>query len=242
MRPARVLKAALLLLLLAAAALALLAWARRHPEDLPWTELDLGRPIGAFTGRKLAGLAGDADLCRSLLARAGVRFESLPPRSQRAACSMTDSVRLAREGALRIRWRPDAPGMSCPVAAALALWEWHVVQPAAIAHFGRPVEAIDHLGAYSCRRLYGRDEGPWSEHATANAIDVAGFRIEGGTRVSVLDDWDDGGARGAFLKQVRDGACTLFATTLSPDYNRAHADHFHLDQAARGEWGGRMCR
>ena len=58
----------------------------------------------------------------------------------------------------------------------------------------------------------------------------------------MLHDWDDEGARGAFLKQVRDGACALFATTLSPDYNPAHADHFHLDQAARGQWGGRLCR
>ncbi len=241
MRPARVLKAILLLALLAGATLAFLAWARRHPEDLPWTKLDLTRPIGAFTGRKLAGLAGDGDLCRSLLARAGVRFTALPPRSA-GACSHQDAVRIERGGALQTGWRPDSPGMSCPVAAALALWEWHVVQPAALEHFGRPVEAIDHLGTYSCRRLYGRDEGPWSEHATANAIDVSGFRIAGGTRVSVLDDWDDEGARGAFLKQVRDGACALFATTLSPGYNRAHADHFHLDQAARGEWGGRMCR
>jgi hypothetical protein len=41
---------------------------------------------------------------------------------------------------------------------------------------------------------------------------------------------------------VRDGACDLFATVLSPDYNAAHRDHFHLDQAARGASGWRGCR
>jgi hypothetical protein len=41
---------------------------------------------------------------------------------------------------------------------------------------------------------------------------------------------------------VRDGACRLFATTLSPDYNAAHADHLHLDQANRGAGGWRACR
>ena len=40
----------------------LLAWValRDRPQDLPWTRLDLDQPIGIFTGRKLAGLIGDA--------------------------------------------------------------------------------------------------------------------------------------------------------------------------------------
>lgn len=242
MRPARAVKAILLLALIALAALALAAWARRNPEDLPWTRLDLARPVGAFTGRKLAGLGGDGAFCRGLLARAGIRFAPLGPRRESAHCGHEDAIRFATGGARAIALRPADVGMSCPVAAALALWEWHVVQPAALRHFGRRVESIDHLGSYSCRRLYGRSDGPWSEHATANALDVAGFRIEGGMRVTVLDDWSRGGARSAFLRDVRDGACALFATALSPDYNRAHRDHLHLDQAARGEWGGRMCR
>ncbi len=44
------------------------------------------------------------------------------------------------------------------------------------------------------------------------------------------------------LREVRDGACDLFATVLSPDYNAAHRDHLHLDQAERGEMGWRACR
>jgi hypothetical protein len=32
----------------------------------------------------------------------------------------------------------------------------------------------------------------------------------------------------------------MFGTVLSPEYNAAHADHFHLDQAAR-TFGG-VCR
>ena len=77
--------------------------------------------------------------------------------------------------------------------------------------------------------------------AQANAIDIAGFVLEGGRRVTLLRDWNsDDPATRAFLREARDGACDLFATTLSPDYNRAHADHFHLDVAARG--GYRVCR
>jgi hypothetical protein len=41
---------------------------------------------------------------------------------------------------------------------------------------------------------------------------------------------------------VRNGACQLFATVLSPDYNEAHRDHLHFDQAERGAMGWRGCR
>jgi hypothetical protein len=49
-------------------------------------------------------------------------------------------------------------------------------------------------------------------------------------------DWNDKGAKGAFLKDVRDGACPIFSTTLSPDYNDLHRDHLHLDRGRRGAW------
>lgn len=240
MRALRLLKILLVLGLLGFAALLAYGYARNHPEDLPWTELDLSRPVGAFTGRKLAGLTDDADQCRALLDRAGIEFTALPSRATDTQCGYDDAVRLTG-GAVDVAYRPAGLGTSCPVAAALALWEWHVVQPAAIAHFGSRVAAIEHLGSYSCRRIYGRDEGRWSEHATADAVDIAGFRLEDGTRISVLDDWDEGGAKAAFLRDARDGACDLFATVLSPDYNAAHRDHLHLDQAERGETGWRAC-
>lgn len=231
----------LLLCLIGAVALALWSYGRRNPQDLPWTQLDLNQPVGLFMGRKLAGLTSDADQCRQLLQRAGVRFTALPPRRD-GQCGYEDGVRLTGGGALPMQWSPPAPGMSCPVAAGLALWLWHVVQPAAQAHLGTSVVQLEHYGTYSCRRLYGRDSGDWSEHATADAIDIAGFRLADGRLVTVRHDWDGDLARADFLREVRDGACKLFSTVLSPDYNRAHADHLHMDQAERGEMGWRMCR
>jgi hypothetical protein len=47
--------------------------------------------------------------------------------------------------------------------------------------------------------------------------------------VSVAADFRDKGAKGAFLQVVRAGACDWFHAVLSPDYNRAHRDHLHLD-------------
>jgi hypothetical protein len=219
----------------------LVALSNRHPEDVPWTELDLARPVGAFTGRKLAALGGEGGKCRAHLRRAGIRFVALPPLGG-GQCGYDDAVRLAPGGALEMAYRPADLGTSCPVAAGLALWEWHVVQPAALRHFGSKVAAVEHFGSYSCRRLYGRSEGAWSEHASANAVDIAGFRLADGRRISVAGDWQEGGAKALFLRDVRDGACRLFASTLSPDYNAAHRDHFHLDQAERGATGWRACR
>ena len=241
-RPVRVLKSLLLIALMLFGGMLLYGYGRNHPEDLPWTELDLTRPVGAFTGRKLVQLRGEAEQCRALLGRAGVRFTALPPRSGNGQCGYDDAVRFTGGGALDIAYRPAGLGTSCPVAAALALWEWNAVQPAALQHFGRKVERIEHFGSYSCRRIYGRSEGSWSEHSTANAVDIAAFVLEDGTRISVAGDWtgDDPAAR--FLHDARDGACKLFATVLSPDYNKAHRDHLHHDQAERGAFGWRGCR
>ena len=48
----------------------------------------------------------------------------------------------------------------------------------------------------------------------------------------MLKDFADPGAEGRFLRRSRDGACRWFGAVLSPDYNTAHRDHFHLDRGA----------
>lgn len=241
MRLLPVVKSLLWLALVAFVVMLGLGYARRHPQDVPWTALDLTEPVGLFTGRKLAALTGDAPLCEALLRRAGVRFTPLAP-VRAGHCGYDDGVRFAGGGSRRIAFAPAGVGTSCAVAAGLALWEWHVVQPAAERHFGSAVVRIDHLGSYNCRRLYGRAAGAFSEHSTADAIDVAGFRLADGTRIGVARDWRGRGPKAGFLREVRDGACGLFSTVLSPDYNAAHRDHFHLDQAKRGAVGWRGCR
>lgn len=225
-------------------ALLFTAWAilRRRPQDLPWTPLDLGQPVGLFTGRKLTALADDFPACRAALDRAGVQYVALPPRSDGERCGYDDGIRFAPGGPRRIAFTPAGLGVACPVAAALAMWEWNVVQPAAERLLDARVTRIEHFGSYSCRRIYGRDAGNWSEHATADAVDIAGFRLDDGRRVTVARDWAGDDADARFLRAVRDGACDLFATILSPDYNAAHRDHLHLDQAQRGAMGWRACR
>jgi hypothetical protein len=130
--------------------------------------------------------------------------------------------------------------LTCRAAVSLALWERHAVAPAAERHFGSRVQRIEHFGSYSCRNVYGRPDATRSRHATAEALDVAGFVLDDGRRIRVLGDWGDSSedsAAASFLRDVRDGACRFFDGTLSPDYNAAHRDHLHLD---RGRY--RYCR
>lgn len=218
-----------------------LVWTRAHPADSPFTELDLTQEIGMFTGRKIAALADATPKCETLLFRAGVRYRMLPPGGS-GQCAYDNAVRLREGGALPVDFRPERLDVSCPVAAGLTVWERQIVQPAAERIFGARVTAIDHFGSYSCRRMYGRSTGDWSEHARANAVDIAGFRLSDGRRITIVNGWNGTPKQQAFLREVRDGACKVFATVLSPDYNAAHRDHLHLDQAARGEMGWRACR
>lgn len=203
------------------------------PQDLPWTPLRLDQPIGMATPVKFARAAADPVLCRRVLSEGGVGFREVPDRTA-GACALSNTVRL---GAGALPLAPAAPTITCPVALGYAFWGRHVAQPAALAELGSPIARVEHYGTYACRNVYGRAEGRRSEHASANAIDVAAFRMGSGQQVSVARDFRREDGRGRFLRRVRDGACPWFRAVLSPDYNAAHADHLHLDF---GRYG--LCR
>ena len=195
------------------------AWA--PPQDLPWKPLRLDAPVGLATHMKFTRAAADPALCRQVLAEGGVRFTEEPDKIA-GACATRNTVRIRAGAAIALS--PAAPVVTCPQALGYAFWSRHVVQPAARELLGSPVARIEHYGTYACR----------SEHAFANAIDVAGFRTAAGAQVTVAADFRREGARGRFLRRVRDGACPWFRAVLSPDYNAAHRDHLHLDFGRHG--------
>ena len=217
----------LALLVIAAAFLGGRSWLHDHPEHNPWAPLDLNDPPGWATQRKLTTLRDDPSECSAVLERSGVEFERLDPAGE-GACARPDRVSLTDTAI-----GPNRAVTTCPVSAALILWLEQGVQPAATSILGESVASVEHLGTFSCRRMYGRDTGSWSEHATGNAIDIAAFRLDSGRRITLLGGWDGEPDEAQFLRAIRDHACDVFGTVLSPDYNAAHADHFHLDQAQR---------
>lgn len=217
----------LVALLLLGAAIA--RWA--PPEDLPWTPLRLDAPVGLATRMKFEAGAAHPARCRAILTEGAVPFVETEDRTD-GTCTTRDTVRL--QGAAL---SPAAPLMTCPQALAFAFWVRHGVQPAAMAELKEPIVRIDHFGTYACRNVYGRATGARSQHAWANAVDVAGFRTASGRRVTIARDFASDDEAGRFLRRARDSACDWYGSVLSPDYNAAHADHLHLD---RGRW--RACR
>ena len=228
----------IILLLIAATLFAIYDWLQKHPQYNPFAPLRLSDPSGWATQTKLAAFADNPDSCFAALDQAGVEHRRLPDIGT-GSCVADQRTEIARWSRAPAPIRPAGVAPSCAVGAALLLWQRDVVQPMAQLHLGRKVSSIEHLGSYNCRPISGSDRP--SEHSTGNAIDISAFVLSDGRRVSLFEHWNARDGRSAFLQAVRSGACGYFTTVLSPDYNAAHADHFHLDQAQRpGGWGA--CR
>lgn len=204
----------------------------------PWAVPDPAEPPGLLTAWQLNRLGQEPAACFDWLDRADVGVSVLPDREDGDGCGLEGAGRLL-QAASGIRYGAGVTAR-CPVLAALALWERHVLQPAAVLHLGSRVARVTHLGTYACRdirttRSGGTGGGRRSEHATANAIDIAGVTLADGRVLTILRDWDrqrpDGkpASEARFWRAVRDGACDLFKVVLSPDYNDLHRDHLHLD-------------
>jgi hypothetical protein len=189
---------------------------------------DLDRPPGLVTTLHLQLFRWKPERCLTALTRGMVDYRSVPAKEMENGCGHGGAVSLQQSG---VRYGSRIL-LQCPAMAALILWERQVLGPAA-ERYGRKLIAVRHLGTYSCRNTDHRREGRRSEHAIANAIDIAGFTFADGSSISVAKDWKDDGAKGRFLHEVRDGACRAFNVVLSPDYNAAHRSHFHFDM---GRW------
>ena len=228
------------LLILLAVALAGWRWLQDHPQHNPWAPLSLDDPPGWATARKLVSLRDNPGMCKAALERSGIAFTELPPAGE-GACRRDDRTVLGDDVSRGFALRPAGAAATCAVNAGMLLWLAQGVQPAARVHLGSLVARIEHYGTNSCRRIGGGGSSGWSEHATGNAIDIAAFVLADGRRISVRESWLAGDDKAAFLHAARDQACGVFGTVLSPAYNAAHDDHFHLDQAD-GRRGWSYCR
>ena len=129
--------------------------------------------------------------------------------------------------------------MDCNLAVALAA--------AAPVLRRRDVVEVADLGVYNYRCI-GGGEPPncpngVSWHAYAKAIDIAGYTTGDGSFYSVNDDWViDGeneatcgaateGEKDEFLHEIicAQKAAGVWNIVLTPNYNAAHRNHFHVD-------------
>ncbi|HEY8334766.1 MAG TPA: extensin family protein [Tardiphaga sp.] len=125
--------------------------------------------------------------------------------------------------------------LACPIVSALDKWLAEAVQPAAMRWFGARVVEIKQISAYSCRGMNGSSRAHISEHAFGNALDVAGFTLADGRKISVKDGWKGVAEEQGFLRDVQGGACQIFNTVLAPGSNVFHYDHIHVDLMRRAK-------
>ncbi|MEA9390752.1 extensin family protein [Acerihabitans sp. TG2] len=206
------------------------------PGYHPMAPLEVTDPPTVVTRFKLNALAADPSACLLALQRAdtaGYISYSLV-NDTIGDCPLVSAVRVRRFGQVRLSSSFLA---SCPLALRSAMFVGQIAAPLAVKELGSPLARIDHLGSYACRNIYNRAQGRLSEHASADALDVAAFTLADGRRIAILPQWPQQDAAGQYLHGVLAGSCGFFGNALGPDYNDAHANHFHL-----GMRGFNLCR
>lgn len=211
------------------------------PQHLFWKPLDTNRPLGFASKQQLFALNLKPSRACMNLVRDTVGYKTVVADPKRPTSGPGKDVcgwDVARVvyGTEDVLFAPGESNMQCPLSVAVFLWQ-REVDALAQKHFDQPLAKIHHYGSYSCRLQRGNGSGQWSEHAFANAWDVASFELEDGTIIGILKDWDGERKKANFLRETRKAACGIFRVTLSPDYNAAHRDHFHLDMGP-----GKSCR
>ena len=187
--------------------------------------------------RALAGPSeAETRSCFADLSRMGIRFSPLVDHDYGTGCGLVGTVQLVDIGV------PVANlgAVRCGEARAFVGWVRNAVVPAAYQLLGSELARVDSFGSYACRNVVGSAAGAGrrSGHAIANAVDIGGFALKDGRRITILNDWTSPDpATRQFLQTIHASACRRFGTVLSPGYNAAHANHLHLEDDHAG-----LCR
>lgn len=185
---------------------------------------------------RLPELKGSA-ACLAGLAASGIEFQALPGSRSGPGCSQIDAVQIVRVAADHHEIAVSNIGpTACQTARAFSGWARFSADRAARQILGQRITTIETMGSYACRNAGVIDQ--LSAHADVAAIDVVGFVLADGRRISVKRDWQGGdAATREFLRVVHRSACKRFARVLGPEYDAAHIDRFHLGQGSE-----QLCR
>ncbi len=216
-----------------------------HPSPTRAEKAAQKRPrpsrVALPNGRDIAAL--NPGECRRLLARAGVRFESVPAKT---APHIAEPVSLLAplEG---VSFGPKngnaTHGMlDCRLAVALLAWAPSLQNSGVV--------KVEHYSTYrpGARVRASRKS---SGHARAMAIDAARFHLRDGTVLDIDSDWDErerGGdpclmerreaEKGKLLRRLVCDAVAqgLFQVVITPHHDRAHQNHVHLELVPEVDW------
>jgi hypothetical protein len=129
--------------------------------------------------------------CVRLLAPIAADVEMSEP-LKHEQCGAPAPVLLRRigSGANKVEISPPAV-LNCAMVVSLHAWVERTLQPAAQEAFGSPVTRLRNASGYACRTRVGSTfhSDRLSEHALANAIDIAGFVTGDGRTIEVAHRW-----------------------------------------------------
>lgn len=143
----------------------------------------------------------------------------------KGACGVPNAVRLRSVSGIKLS---QGAVINCDTALALKTWVDKGLVPA-FKPRGRVAE-IRVAAHYACRTRNNRAGAKLSEHAKGNAIDISAITLTDGQVYTVQDSWWRGRGKTPMRKAYAK-ACGPFGTTLGPNSDRYHQDHFHFDVA-----------
>lgn len=131
----------------------------------------------------------------------------------------------------------------CGMASALPDWIAEVDSYVA-AHDKTRIDTVNLSTSYACRNVDNAATGNLSFHAFADALDLIGFTLEDGRKISISPGWFGTPEQGSnILRFTRDAACTHFTTVLGPEADSFHQDNMHVDLACHGKTcTARLCQ
>ncbi|GBF26715.1 hypothetical protein MnTg02_01756 [bacterium MnTg02] len=126
--------------------------------------------------------------CARLIAPIELLFEPLPP-VRDGACGTPVPILVKTFGSKeRIHIKPPAQ-INCALTAKLNVWLTESVLPLAKMLLKSPIVEIHNVASYACRNRYNDPSKRLSEHALANALDIAAFKTANGEWIRILDHW-----------------------------------------------------
>ena len=152
-------------------------------------------------------LDGGGENCLDALEQTEAVFKPLGNQGT-DTCPVKNAVRISKFKDITLS---SSVILSCPTALDTANW----LEDISAKH-------ITHMGTLNCRERRG--SGLMSEHSFGVAIDIS--EIDGAI---VSEHWKDNGSKGEKLREAASSACKYFSNVLTPETNRLHHNHFHLD-------------
>jgi hypothetical protein len=160
------------------------------------------------------------------------RYTPQSPSGSTQVCTVQQPIWLSGRDVNGVAYRyysqanPTSMSMACALAPAL-----HALSDVAKA---QGLVDVLHIGTFNCRFIGGTTT--LSRHAFGDAIDIYGFTTASGERYTLLDHWEHDTTNpvstpARTLYEVAQQMYTrmIFNIILTPNYNAAHDNHFHVD-------------